>query len=50
MKGEQTWGAKMHLARQTKEKKIAKKKRESFRNYDEYSSSKYCKGILNDTK
>jgi len=44
MKGEQTWGTKMHLTRQSKEKKHAKKRREDFRNYDEYPSSKYSKG------
>ena len=47
MKGEQTWGARMHITRQHEEKKSAKRKREirdSHRSYGDYPSSKYAKG------
>jgi len=43
MKGEVGFKEKMHNAKQSKEKKNAKKRRDEFRDYEGYPSSKYGK-------
>jgi len=45
MKGEVGFKERMHNAKQIKEKKNAKKRRDSFRDYGEYPSAQYTKGV-----